>query len=267
MAGMLEQEAGRASWKDIGHGRAWPAWTVVILILLAAAWLAGCSESGSVQQGEAGELAVRDTISVSGTGTVLAAPDEAVLTVTVETEADEAAPAADENAQKMQAVVDRLKSEGLPDEALETSSVSVFPVQEFTPDGQSSVRSYRAQNTMRVTINELDQVASLYAAVIEAGANNVQGPEWRLSDNSVAVQEALSKAVASARGKAEALAQAADAGVGDVLSLSEETTVPGPFFDTAARAEAAAGDVAVPPIEPQQLTVTATVRAVYQLSR
>jgi uncharacterized protein YggE len=200
-----------------------------------------------------------------GTGTVLAAPDEAVLTVTVETEAEQAAPAADENAKKMQAVVDRLKSEGLSDDALETSAVSVFPVEEFTPEGQSRVRSYRAQNTMRVTITKLDTVATLYSAVVEAGANNVQGPEWRLSDNSVAVQEALRKAVASARGKAEALAQAADAGVGDIVSLREEGSVPVPFFDqAAARAE---GDVAVPPIEQQQLTVTATINAVYELSR
>jgi uncharacterized protein YggE len=203
-----------------------------------------------------------------GTGTVLAAPDEAVLTVTVETEAEQAAPAADENAKKMQAVVDRLKSEGLSDDALETSAVSVFPVEEFTPEGQSRVRSYRAQNTMRVTITKLDTVATLYSAVVEAGANNVQGPEWRLSDNSVAVQEALRKAVASARGKAEALAQAADAGVGDIVSLREEGSVPVPFFDqAAARAAVPEGDVAVPPIEQQQLTVTATINAVYELSR
>jgi uncharacterized protein len=236
---------------------------VVLLVLLIAA---GCSSSGQTQAGAEGQDP--DTISVTGMGTVLAAPDEAVLIVSVETEGDQAAPTADENARQMQDVVDRLRQEGLSDEALETAAVNVYPIHEMT-DGRGAPRvtGYRAQNTLRVTIAETADVGRIYAAAVEAGANNIMGPEWRLSDDSVAVQEALAKAVGVARGKADALAEAAGVSVGRVVKLREDSAS-FPMYDTMERAAAEDMDgVAQPPIQEQQLTVTATVNVVFQLGR
>jgi uncharacterized protein len=237
------------------------------VLLLTVLLAAGCSSAVQPRAGSEGQEA--NTITATGMATVLAAPDEAVLTVTVENEGQEAAPVADENSRQMEAVVDRLRQEGLPDEALETTAVNVYPMHEYPRDGgQPRLMGYRAQNTLRVTIDDTEQVGAIYAAVLEAGANNVMGPEWRLSDDSVAVQEALAKAVGVARGKADALAEAAGVSVGRVVSLREESaSYPMYAYDRMATEEAMGDAVTEPPIEQAQLTVTASVDVVFQLDR
>jgi len=253
------------------------AGTLLAVALLAA----GCGDDGSPAQqapsdqksaleataGETGSVA-EDRIIVSGTGRVLSRPDQAVLTIAVETEDPQAAAAMDKNSKQMQSVIERLKAEGLPDAAIETTGVSVYPVQEAPPPGSDKpvVKGYRAQNTLRVTITQLDTVGKIYAAAVEAGANNVQGPEWRLSENSEPVKQALAKAVEAARGKAEALATAAQASVGAVRSLREDSGSV-PFYARDMMLTTASGEVAQPPIQEQQLEVQATVTVVYELKR
>lgn len=261
MSKVMEKAAGGRGGSELPR-----AALGLLAVALLGVVLAGCSSGGAITQGVDGTSPSPDAITVLGTATVLAAPDEAVLTIAVETEGADAAPAVDENSKRMKAVLDRLKAEGLSDEALETTAVTVYPVEEHDPrTGKVTVRAFRAQNTIRATITKMDTVGKVYAAAVEAGANNVHGPEWRLSDNSAAVQDALAKAVASARGKAEALAQAADAGVGEILSLREEASAVPPIFSEGDMR--AAAEVAEPPIQEQKLTVTAQVTATYRLRR
>ena len=58
-------------------------------------------------------------------------------------------------------------------------------------------------------LKDAPTVAKVLAAGVETGATLVSGPDWRLRDDSQAVNEALKQAVANARAKAETLAAAA----------------------------------------------------------
>jgi len=249
----------------------------VALLVVAAIALVGCSGSsgGAVTAGTSDNTPAANTVTVTGQATVFAAPDQAVLVVSVQNDAADAATAMDQNAKTMQAVIDRLKGEGLPDSAIETTGVQVYPLEAPIIDPMPSttdpttprVTGYRAQNTVQVTITKLDTVGSVYAAAIEAGANNVSGPTWRLSDDSAAINDALAKAVGSAKGRADALAAAAGASVGAVLALSDNASVVPPVFYGAADSLAKAESVSAAPIQEQQLEVTAQVTAVYELKR
>ena len=55
-----------------------------------------------------------------------ARPDEAVINIGVQSSASTAAEALDANSQQMQKVLARLKADGIPDSAIETSDVSVY---------------------------------------------------------------------------------------------------------------------------------------------
>jgi uncharacterized protein len=211
-----------------------------------------------------------NTIIVSGTGKVTTPPDEATIQVGVDNDGDTAAEALSANSIGMQKVLDRLKAERIADSAVETATVVVYPNRYYDPQsGQEKTTGYRAQNTVTVTFTDLSRIGGVYAAMIDAGANNVSGPNWRLSDDNLAVTTALTRAIANARVKAEAIA--ADQGVrlGAPLIISE-SSVSQPYL---ARAEKAAvgtgGDFSVepPPISPQNMEVTAGVTVTYRMSR
>ena len=262
----------------IGRRRAGAA--VVLVIVAVAGALLGCSGSNA-GTGTAGTVATSavNTVTATGQVTVLAAPDHAVLMVSVQTDGADPASAMDQNAKTIKAVIDRLKSEGLADSALETTGVQVYPLDStvtlpMTPTTgaetapPSRVTGYRATNTLQVTITQLDTVGKINSAAIEAGANNVSGPTWLLSDESATVKDALRKAVESAKGKADALASAAGASVGAVVSLNDNaSSAPLANYYGAMAAGAKSDAVSAPPVQQQQLQITASVTAVYELRR
>jgi uncharacterized protein YggE len=113
-------------------------------------------------------------------------------------------------------------------------------------------------------------VGKVLAASVETGATNVSGPVWRLTEDSGAVSDALTKAVANAQAKAQALATAQGVKLGQVVMMSEgvvDVPVVPMYADLAGREEADAAQVAEPPISPGTLDVTASVTVSYGLVR
>lgn len=211
-----------------------------------------------------------DSIMVSGEGVVKAGPDEAILTIVVETDAAEAPAALDANSTQMTQVLDRLKAEGLDETSLQTSNVAVYPNRRWNPQtGQETVEGYRAQNSIRVTLTDLTKVGSIFTAATEAGANNISGPEWRLAEDSAAVSQALDKAFASARAKAETLAKAAGLSLGDVLTIQESSvSMPPVVYDSmAGRDMAAAEAFKETPINPMDIEVKGSVTLTFRLAK
>jgi uncharacterized protein YggE len=211
-----------------------------------------------------------NTIIVMGSGKVTTPPDEATIQVTVENDGATAAAALDANSKDMQGVLDRLKAEGIADSAIETANVVVYPNRFYDQQsGQEKTTGYRAQNTVTVTFGDLSLIGDVYAAMTEAGADSVSGPNWQLSDDGPAVTAALTRAIANARVKAEAIA--ADQGVqlGDALTISE-SSVSQPYLaysEKAAVGLRADSSVAPPPISPENMEVSASVTVTYRMSR
>lgn len=252
---------------------------VVLLGIGAATVIAGCADGEksdtstvptTAQTQQTGAIVNRDTITIIGKAKVTSAPDEAVLTLSVENDGADAAKALDVNSQNTQKVIDRLKAEGLEDSAIETANVTVYPIRTYDPKtGKESLTGYRAQNTVTVTLKDALKVGKVLAAAVETGATNITGPEWKLSEDSAAVTEALKKAVANARTKAEAVAEAQGIKLGDVVMMSEGgVEVPiVPVYSDLRLTAAEAAKVAEPPISPATLDVTATITVTYSLSR
>jgi uncharacterized protein YggE len=251
---------------------------VVLALGLVALGVAGCA-SGASQAGVQGtpiaaqqgpsdtQSSLLNTITVSGYGTVSTLPDEAVIQIGVETNADTAAAALDQNSKQTQNVQARLKADGVPDSAIETTNVAVYPKRNYDPKtGQETTDGYQAINTVTVTLTDFKVIGPVFAAAAEAGANNISGPSWQLSENSQAQAEALTRAAANARSKAEALAAAQGVTLGDVLIINESSTSPiYPLYDKGVAAGAGTPSVAPPPINPQSLDVAASVTVTYQL--
>jgi len=244
---------------------------LVAALTVFAAVLGGCGD-GNVEatQGSTASGSLIDTITVSGTGQTTTLPDKATIQVSVETDGTTSAEALDANSKDMRKILDRLKAEGVADDKIETASVVVYPNRFYDPTtGQEKTTGYRASNTVTVNFDDLNKIGDVFAAMTEAGADTVSGPNWQLSDDNPAVATALSKALASARIKAQAIA--ADQGVqlGDAIIISESSASQVyPIYD--ARAEVAGGmddSVTPPPISPQNMQVMASVTVTYRMSR
>jgi uncharacterized protein YggE len=194
------------------------------------------------------------TITVSGTASIHAQPDEAVVSLGVQTQASTAQAAMQQNATKMSAVFGAMRNLGIGGADLATTNVSLDPV--YSNDG-STVIGFQAMNQIEVTIHDMGAVGKVIDAAVAAGANLAGGITFQLSDQNQGVNDALAKAVQNARSKADAMAAAADATVGQVVTI-DEGHAPTPMgYAVPQAAEGVATPVNPPTIQTQvQVTVT-----------
>jgi uncharacterized protein len=243
---------------------------LVVALVAVPVLLVGCGGELEGSSAQSGGKTVANTVTVSGQATVTSPPDEAVVILTVENDGATAPAAMDATSVQTQQVLDRLKSDGIEDSAIQTSSITLYPIRTYDPNtGKENLAGYRAQNSIKVTLKDAATVGKVLTAGVETGVSLVSGPEWRLRDDSQAVNEALTKAVANARTKAETLAAAEGVSIGDVVVMSEGSVqvpvVPVYRYDTAGAEEMA--KVAATPVSAGNLDVTATVTVTYALKR
>jgi uncharacterized protein YggE len=192
--------------------------------------------------------------------TIRSSPDEAVVTLGVQTQSQSAQDALQQNATKMGHVVDAILGDGIRPADLATVGVNLYP--NYDSNG-SSVVSYTAQNQVNATVHDLAKVGQVIDDAVAAGANLANGISFQLSDQNQGVDQALADAVANAKSKAEAIAAATDAALGPIVQVTEGGgyTPPVPYF--AAAADSAGGTT---PIQPPTIETQVTVTAVWSLT-
>ena len=171
------------------------------VVLFAVAALAGVGRPAPAIGAGAASTTQPSLVTTNGHGDVTAVPDEAVVSAGVNTHAATAAAALSQNAQLMQQVIAALKNAGGSD--LQTQEVSLNP----QTNDQGNVTGYVAQDTVSAKAR-IAAAGALIDAAVGAGANTVDGPSLDVSDSDALYRDALKQAVADARAKAQALAQA-----------------------------------------------------------
>lgn len=200
-------------------------------------------------------------LSVTGEGQVQAAPDMATVTLGVTNDADSAKAALDANNQAVSAVFAELKAAGIDARDIQTSGLSLGPRYEYPASGGNpTTNGFTATNMVTVQVRALDKVGTVLDAVVQQGANTLNGISFGLQDPVPATDEARKAAVADARRKAELYAAAAGVKLGSIRSISENGgSAPVPM---AAAAFEKAGSV---PVAAGQMAVSASVSIIYDL--
>lgn len=237
--------------------------TILVACMLAAGLLAPAISPGLALQEEAVGDSPWRTVNVSGGGQVSAQPDIAVVTLGVQTEAEEAASALTDNSQQMQALVDVLKDEGVAAEDIQTQVVRLRPRYEEEPraEGQRELIGYTATHVVEVRIRDLDTVGEILDTAIQAGGNRIEGIRFEVSDPTVYLDQAREAAWNDARHKAEQLADLAGAELGEVLTISESGRGPQPIVERPMAVEAAAAV----PIEPGSQSIQVDLQVTWYL--
>ncbi len=210
-------------------------------------------------------------IHVSGTGKVTTTPDLAIIVLAVETENADARIAQQQNARKMDAVVNAIKGAGIPAKDLRTAGYAITPVTEKDDKlfSTAKVKFYRVTNRLEVHLDNIDRTGEVIDLAVASGANRVDRLSLTLSDEKQQEfrAEALTAAVKQARGDADAVAAAIGKTIVDVRDVNVGGSyVPMSYDSRYAAMEMAAGDALPTPIEAGEIDVTASVSITYVLA-
>ena len=246
---------------------------LVVSAGLASAGLWGeSSDAPTIQQ--------KKVITVSGHGTVDTTPDEAVLRLSVVTQAEDVKNASDENADKMDAVLAALYELGISENDAVTSSYRVRPQYNWRDDEERLI-GFQVRNSLVVTVRNIEKVGDVIDAALASGANEIDDVAFTVSDERQAElrDEAIADAARRASVDAASVADAMgvkivgpveisttgsqfspyrmhisyDGGYGGMMPTPKAVPTPAPM-------EMGAG----PQIQPGDVTVSAQVTVVYE---
>src|SRR5882672_3718135 len=175
------------------------------------------------------------SIYVTGEATVSVPPDLAEIDGGVTSEAKTAREASEANNAAMGKVLQALKGAGIEEKDVQTSRLSLQPQSAPNRTGPSAISGYRASNRVTIRVRDVAKVASVIDTLVGAGANEIGGLNFVVSQASKLLDEARERAVADARRKAEIYARAAGVTLGAPLSIAEEAnSAPVPYRSMAA---------------------------------
>lgn len=243
----------------------------ILGLLLISACHAASTPSGTgaplSPDARAAAFAVSDGVptglTVIGVGTLRARPDQAVVTLGVETEGETLATALNENNRRASVVLATLKEQGIAEADIQTAS---FQIQIEEPrDPQTGRRAgppvYRVIHVYTVIFRDLDRVGEGVDAAVAAGANRVDAITFRIGNPDRLAAEARRLAAEDAKARAQTLANALGAQLGRIISVTE-TTLPQPV--PLARASAFAEAAAVPVVAGEQ-EITVQIQVTWEL--
>lgn len=203
-------------------------------------------------------------ISVTGEAHISAAPDMAQLDAGVTSEGKTAREASDANNAAMGKVLLALKGAGLEEKDYQTSRLSLQPQYATAKSGSpATISGYRASNRVMIRLHDVTKVANVIDTLVTAGANEIGGIDFMVSQASKLLDGAREQAIADARRKAEIYAKAAGVTLGTPVSISEEGAAQ-PLF----RARVMGAKVAAPaPIAQGEETLSITVGVVWAIKK
>lgn len=227
-----------------------------------------------------GGVSASNTISVSGSGEVFAAPDIANISFTVREEAKKVSDAQDKVSAKVKAALAVVRKSGVADKDIKTQNYSSYPKyewQEGTPycagancptyrPGKQVIVGYEVSQTVDIKVRNLESVNGLVDGLAGAGVTEMQGPNFAIDQEDALQAEARKQAIDKAKAKAEVLARDLGVSLVRVVSFSEGNNYP-IYARTMAAGMALDSAKAVPAPElPQgQNQITSNVTITYEI--
>jgi uncharacterized protein YggE len=209
-------------------------------------------------------------IVVSGQGRLRVTPDIGVFTVGVINTGETSQETIAENARVMESVINALRNSGVDETDIKTQSVNVWPEFDYGVRDEKrdlpTIIGYRGENRVVVTIREIDKTGELIDAATAAGANQLYGLSFTVSDDFSRElrSRVLSAAVSDATEKALVIAEAIGVENISPVSIVESGGYSPPIYryDVMALEKGAA----TTPISPGETEVTASVTMTFDFA-
>jgi uncharacterized protein YggE len=233
---------------------------LLTLIAILAVSLSACASAAA----PGGAASVR-SISVNGTGKITLSPDMAVVSVGIQTQGEDAQSAVDENNTIVAEITAAMTELGIAEEDLKTTNFSVYPNSRFDEAGGIGDISYMVNNSVEVTVRDLEIIGDVLAEAVSAGANNIHGIQFDVADREEAYAQAMELAVENARGRAEVLAGAGEVELKDVHTISTYIGGGGIFNGSRNMSFDMVESAASVPVSPGEMEIVVDVTVVYEI--
>ncbi len=211
----------------------------------------------------------RAELVVVGHGKSFADPDRAAVELGVTRRAHTARTAQEEVNTTVQLIVSALADLGIEQKSIQTSRVQLHPVYNSGSRQNPATReiiAYEAGYSLSVRVSDLNQVGTVIDLALEAGANQLRGVRYELSEEAPFRQLALKNAVQDAFAKAEVLATASGTQVARIIQILETGAQVRPIEQRNVRMMAAEGMQAETTVLPGQIAVRASVTIRFEVA-
>ncbi len=240
-----------------------PVLLLVTLVLGACQLAPAANAQNTVTPAEsAGSLR---TIAITGTGEVILVPDMAYINVGIHTEAEDVTSAVSANNQQAASITAAIVAMGVEEKDIQTSNFNVYSMNRY--DNMSNIigTTFAVDNTLYIIVRDLPKLSEMLDAALSAGANQIYGITFDISDRSGAIARARDLAIQDAEAKAMAVAETAGVALGKIHNISiVNTSYVQPLAGYGRGGGAATEDAASVPISAGQIVVTANADLIYE---
>ncbi len=240
---------------------------IIISLLLVAALFSAFSGGTGFQAASAQTPSSEQprTLNVTGNGKAFLIPDIAYINIGVHTEDKDAAEAVSSNNSKSEDVADAISKFKVDPKDIQTTNFSIFPQQQYDPEGKLTGVIYMVDNTVFVTLRDISKLGEVIGTAVDAGANSINSIQFDAEDRTAAVSEARKAAVADALAQARELSSAAGVSLGDIQMInSYGSGMPVPIFEAKGYGAGLGGGGAVP-VSPGQLVLSVDVNIIFEI--
>lgn len=196
-------------------------------------------------------------INVNGEGKIKVVPDQATLTVTVETKGNNAKEVKKINDEQMESVLKLIKKMNLPATDYKTQRVSLNPQYDY----EKKKNTYNAQQTIEILLKDLSKYDELMEGIVANGINRIDNVVFQSSKLAQYQSEARKVAMKEAKLKAEDYVAVLGQKVGKALTITDNTQVyyPQPVFATMRKMEISDSAAPRETLATGEITITANV--------
>ena len=210
-----------------------------------------------------------DVISVTGTGEIYVTPDIGLVDISVQTQNKDVSKASNDNNEKMNSIITYLKSSGVDEKDIKTTSYSIYPVYSWEDKtGRRNLDTYEVSQVLEVKIRDLSKVGEIISKSTELGANNVSSLSFTIDDDEKVKEQAKEQAIKNAKEKADKLGKALGVHLVKIVNFSEGTSYPA--YDSYYKSATGMGGAemlssAAPTVMTGQNKITSTVTITYSV--
>lgn len=236
--------------------------------LAYAALLASVAFASPAAAAEIQIQATGPVVELSVSETVDSHPDIAIVQAGVSTRAQTAVAAMQQNAQKMTAVVAKIKALGVAEDDIQTTGINLSPQYDYNQATQSQVfRGYVASNRVSVKLRKVEDAGRALDALVAAGANDIGGPDFSVDDDTNYRAEARRNALERAKNQATEYARLSGYSGVRLLEIDESVSGNQPPMPVMVAYRADAAQAAPTPVQPGLVGTVVNLTVKYELTR
>ncbi|HXJ84522.1 MAG TPA: SIMPL domain-containing protein [Candidatus Methylomirabilis sp.] len=237
-----------------------PNFALVFVRVLIISLPFGAFAQAPVPVSASGALA--HVLRVTGDARIRVAPDVAVLFAGIESTDRDLARVTKEAADQMARLLAAIAEAGVSRSDIQTTRHDIRVERPWDNGKPGPITGYTVADEARVTVRDISKLGRIMERIAAAGSNSLRGLSFEKEDPTPERARSLALAYASARTKAEALARAAGARLGSVVSLNEAAQGPVvPMFRTAHLDALAPGA----PVSAGEVEISGVVEVVFAL--